>query len=412
MKKVMFLVKKMFARLWMRQNKQQKERSVCKCIPESKEDIIWVVEDFLEQCYQFRFNRMTETTEYRRRSGNPGSFTAVGQRELNSICIAARKQGLDCWDRDISRFVNSADIPSYHPFLQYMDELPSWDGEDRLTPLACRVSDNPLWINGFSRWMLGMAAQWMSFELLHANSVAPVLVSSRQGMHKSTFCKMLLPEILQSYYTDSFDLASVSASEQKLTAFGLINLDELDKYSPRKMTLLKNLMQMAGLNIRKAYKKCYSPLPRIASFIGTSNQKELLTDPTGSRRFLCQEVKQKIDCSPIDHAQLYAQLKSQLSDGVRYWFTSEEEAEIMESNKAFQKRGMEQDVFFTCYRIPEIEETSVLLSGACIYKELKKRNPAALRDSSPFQFSRVLTSLGVERIHTEKGNLYRVVPVA
>lgn len=123
---------------------------------------------------------------------------------------------------------------------------------------------------------------------------------------------MLMPDVLQQYYTDSFDMGSVAASEQKLAAFGLINLDEMDKYSPSKMAGLKNLMQMAGLNIRKAYKKCYALLPRVASFIATSNRMDLLTDPTGSRRFLCVEVKHKIDCSPIDYEQVYAQLKSEL----------------------------------------------------------------------------------------------------
>lgn len=377
-----------------------------------KDDLLLQVEEFLGKHYQFRFNQITETTEYRKQSAQKSTFTAVNQRELNSFCIAARKHGIECWDRDISRFVQSADIPSFHPFLHYMNELPSWDGIDRLEELARRVSDNPLWIKGFCRWMLSMSAQWMGMESLHANSVAPVLVSRRQGMHKSTFCKLLIPDVLQPYYTDSFDLASVSASEQKLTVFGLINLDEMDKYSSRKMTLLKNLMQMAGLNIRKAYKKNYSQLPRIASFIGTSNQKELLTDPTGSRRFLCVEVMNKIDCSPINYAQLYAQLKTLLTTGTRYWFTGEEETKIMQSNKAFQKWGMEQDVFFSCYRVPEDDEASILLSGACIFKELKKRNPAAMRDSSPLQFSRTLTALGIERIHTEMGNRYRVVPVA
>lgn len=374
-------------------------------------DILQQTEAFLRQYYDFRFNLLTETTEFRKkREGD--MYCPVTQRELNSLCIDGRRKGIACWDRDISRYVNSAEIPSYHPFYDYMNELPRWDGTDRVEPLARRVSDNPLWINGFHRWMLGMSAQWMGMESLHANSVAPILVSRRQGMHKSTFCKLLVPATLQAYYTDSFDPGAGTASEQKLTAFGLINLDEMDKYSPRKMTILKNLMQMAGLNIRKAHKKSYSSLPRIASLIGTSNQKELLTDPTGSRRYLCEEVKQKIDCSPIDHVQLYAQLKAELAGGMRHWFTGEEEAEIMESNKAFQKRGMEQDVFFACYRRPEADEASLLISGACIFKELKKRNPAAMRDSSPLQFSRVLTALGVERVHTENGNRYRVVPVA
>mgnify|MGYP000778262486 CR=1 FL=1 len=51
---------------------------------------------------------------------------------------------------------------------------------------------------------------------------------------------------------------------------GLLNMDEFDKYGTQQMPLLKNLMQMANLNICKAYQKNFRNLPRIASFIGTS----------------------------------------------------------------------------------------------------------------------------------------------
>lgn len=256
-----------------------------------------------------------------------------------------------------------------------------------------------------------MAAQWMRMDSSYGNSVAPVLVSRRQGKHKSTFCRMLLPEELKRYYTDSFDLTAVSGCEQKLAILGLINLDELDKFSTRKMAQLKNLMQMAGLNIRKAYKNNYSALPRIASFIATSNQVELLTDPTGSRRFLCVEVDKQIDCSPIDHVQLYAQLKTELMAGARYWFTTEEETGIMENNAPFQKRGMGQDVFFAFFRKAKNREEGVLYSAAWIFSYLKKKNPAAMRDVSAIEFGRVLTALDIEKIHTNQGNRYRVVPL-
>lgn len=89
--------------------------------------------------------------------------------------------------------------------------------------------------------------------------------------------------------------------ERRLAEMGLLNLDEFDKFSPAKMPLLKNLMQMASLSLCKAYQKNYRSLPRIASFIGTSNRKDLLTDPTGSRRFICVEVERPIDCEAIEY---------------------------------------------------------------------------------------------------------------
>ena len=55
------------------------------------------------------------------------------------------------------------------------------------------------------------------------------------------------------------------------------------------------------------------------------------------------------------------------------------------------------------------EEKYLRLSAADIYKELKKRNAAALRGFNPNHFAQVLIKMGVERKHTEYGNVYLVV---
>ena len=223
---------------------------------------------------------------------------------------------------------------------------------------------------------------------------------------------MLLPEDLKMFYVDKFDITSVSGCEQKLSLFGLINMDEFDRYGLRMMATLKNLMQLKQLTFRKSHRSYYSQLPRIASFIGTSNQKELLTDTTGSRRFLCVEVMQKIDCSRLDHAQLYAQLKTELMEGERWWFTSEEEMEIQENNRSFYKSSPEQELFFRCFRMPQADEAGVLLSSSEIFCRLQKKFPAAFRGSSVIQMGRMLVALGVERVRTRYGSAYRVVPMA
>ena len=374
-----------------------------------KSSLLEDLEIYLLKVYDFRFNVLTEQTEYRKKGESV--FHLVDQRVLNTLCMKVRKQGINCWDKDVSRLLLSEQIPDFHPFTEYADSLPEWDGVDRVSELARRVSDEALWVKGFHRWMLGMVAQWMKLEGQCANAVAPLLVSTEQGRCKSTFCSIILPEELQRFYIDKFDLTSVSGCEQKLSQFGLINMDEFDRYSVRSMANLKNLMQLKKLTFRKSHRSYYSQLPRIASFIGTSNQKELLTDTTGSRRFLCVEVKGKIDCSRPDYAQLYAQLKAELLAGERFWFTSEEEKEIQEHNRFFYRQSPEQEIFFRCFRLPKEGEEAMLLSPTEIFCRLQKKYPAAFRGSNVVNMGRMLIGLGVERVRTRYGSAYRVALV-
>ena len=367
------------------------------------------LETYLSDKYDFRFNVLTEQTEYAPKTET--SYQMIDQRTLNTFCIDARSHGINCWDKDVSRLLLSQKIKDFHPFTNYMTNLPTWDGTDRVTELAQRVSDKPLWVHGFHRWMLAMAAQWMNLDAQCANAVAPLLISTEQGRCKSTFCSILLPEELQRFYIDKFDITSVSGCEQKLSLFGLINMDEFDRYGIRTMATLKNLMQLKKLTFRKSHRSYYSQLPRIASFIGTSNQKELLTDTTGSRRFLCVEVKEKIDCTRPDYAQLYAQLKAELLAGERYWFTSEEEKEIQANNRPFYKALPEQEVFFKCFRLPEEGEKGIQLSATEIFCRIQKRFPAALRGGNVRAMGRILTAMGIPRMHTREGSMYQVVPL-
>ena len=373
---------------------------------------------FLTSRYRFRFNVLTEETEVAEVTNNiPDThlrYTKVDERWMNTLSMEAIETGIDCWDRDIQRFVRSRRISEYHPFTAYFERLPEWDGTDRVSALARRVSDDPVWVNGFHRWMLGLSAQWMQFrpDTNRANSVAPLLVSSRQGLGKSTFCRLLMPDALKAYYTESYDLCSPASAEARLAAYGLINLDEFDKLGVSNMPLLKNLMQASALNIRKAYKRSASALPRIASFIGTSNREDLLVDRTGSRRFLCVSLEHAIDCTTsVEHEQLYAQLKAELLSGERSWFNKEEEQTIQRHNALFYKHVPEEEVFRLCFRFATEEDHPqevLTLSATQLFERMKSAHPSAMRGMTAYSLSRILPQLG-ERVHTAKGNVYRVV---
>lgn len=367
------------------------------------------VREFLQSNYDFRYNVLTEETEFRPAGKRHTPFAALGKRELNTFCMEAHDHGIACWDKDLSRYVYSTYIPEYHPFHLYMEELPEWDGIDRVKGLAQRVSSSPLWIKSFHTWMLALAAQWMGMIDIHANSVAPILVSSEQGRQKSTFCKALMPPVLARYYMDNLKLTAQGKPERLLAEMGLVNMDEFDKYPIQQMPLLKNLMQMANLNICKAYRTNFRNLPRIASFIGTSNRFDLLSDPTGSRRFICIEVEHTIDCQGIEHDSIYSQLKAELRANVRHWFTKEEERELQRHNAAYYRSCPAEEVFHACFRAAVTEDEGYeQLSATEIYKRLKKYNPSAMHGSNPSTFAHVLLSAGVTRKHTKYGNVYLV----
>jgi hypothetical protein len=114
---------------------------------------------------------LTEETEFS--LSDKGVYRVIGKREMNGITLMARNAGIGCWDKDVNRLVYSDMVEEYHPFVNYFDSLPVWDGVDRVGELARRVSDSELWVSSFATWMRAMAAGWMGLQSENgrANSV-------------------------------------------------------------------------------------------------------------------------------------------------------------------------------------------------------------------------------------------------
>ena len=364
---------------------------------------------FLLERYEFRYNRLTGVTEYRPKGNSDAGFSPVDERNMNGMIVDARLKGIVCWNHMVPTLVLSDKVEDYHPFHLYTDELPKWDGTDRVTPLLLRVSDDALWLRGGRYWLRALTAQWMGIERTHANTLVPVLVSSEQGLGKSTFCRSLLPDSLRAYYLDNLNLAPGASPEKKLVKSGLINLDEFDKVSEKRQPDLKNLLQMISVPVYRGKRLGYVTEPRLASFIATTNSRQILSDPTGSRRFLCVEVTKMISNECIDHKQLYAQLKQEVLNGERDYLNKEEEKEVQRRNKAYYRQSPLEDVFHACFRQPEPEEEGQWFTAAEIFRFMIKRNASALRGISAKHLSFRLIAMGFKPKHTMHGNCYHVV---
>ena len=364
---------------------------------------------YLFSRFDFRHNQLTGVTEYRSKEDTCTEFRPVDERNLNGMIVDARLKGIACWNSMVPTLVLSDKVEDYHPFHLYMSELPDWDGTDRVTPLLARVSDDALWMKGGRYWLRALTAQWMGMERTHANTLVPVLVSSEQGLGKSTFCRSLLPESLRDYYLDNLNLSPGSSPEKKLVRTGLINLDEFDKISEKRQPDLKNLLQMMSVPVYRGKRLGYVTEPRLASFIATTNSRQILSDPTGSRRFLCVEVTEQIPNDGIEHKQLYAQLKQEVLDGERDYLNKEEEKEVQRRNKAYYRHSPLEDVFHACFRRPKPEEEGDWMTAAEIFRLMNKRNASALRGISAKHLSFRLIAMGFKPRHTMYGNCYHVV---
>lgn len=392
-------------RNWLRENESvRKETS-----EEPKGNSTLQVQRFLEKHFDFRYNTLTGVTEFRPRGAMEQTFLPVDERQLNGMIVDARLKGIYCWNSAISTLVLSNKVEAYHPFRSYMDELPAWDGVDRVTPLLQRVSTDELWLGGARCWLRAMVSHWMGEEHSHANSLMPILISRNQGLGKSTFCRMLMPDSLRTYYLDNLNLSPGASPEKRLISKGLINLDEFDKIGEKRQPDLKNLLQMLSVPVYRGKRLGYVTEPRLASFIATTNNPHILTDRSGSRRFLCVEVKQFISSETLQHKQLYAQLKHELEAELPTYLNKSEEAAWQRHNRKFYQESLLEDVFHSCFRLPENVAEGEWLTAAHIFKIMVKHNSTALRGISAKRLSYHLRGLGLESKHTQYGNVYRVV---
>lgn len=367
-------------------------------------------DEFMKRRYEFRFNVLTACVEYRERNSFNFYFRSVDKRVLASITMNAMYEGIKLWDKDVARYLNSDRVPIYHPVEEFLYDLPRWDGKDHISDLAQRVPcNNPYWTQLFRRWFLSMVAYWRGLDKRHANSTSPILIGP-QAYRKSTFCRLILPPCLQAYFTDSIDFSRKRDAELYLNRFLLINMDEFDQIGTNQQAFLKHILQKPVVNTRRPNASAVETLRRYASFIGTSNHKDLLTDTSGNRRFIGVEVTGAIDVvRPIDYEQLYAQAMAALYSNERYWFDEKDEAIMKETNREFEQSPAIEQLFQVYYRAADEEEEGEWLLAADILQRVQKASKIKFSLRQVSYFGRILQRLGVQSLRKSHGVYYHVL---
>lgn len=369
---------------------------------------------FLCKKYDFRYNSVMKFTEYRPKDKDYWGYQPVDARVQKRMTLEVQLANIRVSIKDVRNYLESDLLSTYNPVEDFLFKCAGkWDGKDYIRALAHTVpTDNPYWEDWFYTWFLAMVNQWRSYShRKYGNSVAPLLIS-KQGYNKSTFCRSLVPPELQWGYNDNLVLSEKRQVLQAMCQALLLNLDEFNQISPQvQQGFLKNIIQLPSVKMKPPYGSHVQEFPRMASFIATSNMEDILSDPSGNRRFLGVELTGPIDVSQLpNYEQLYAQALAALQAGEKTYFDAEQTKLIMASNRKFEVISPVDQYFNLYFDLTDDAKLGEYLTAAEIFQELKSHIGSSVKLSNLISFGRKLSQMpSIHRKRFNDGMQYLVV---
>ena len=316
--------------------------------------------------------------------------------------------------RDLQYVIGSDYVPAYHPFRFYLGHLPPWTEEqgDNIMELSLSVNvkgdsdEQFLFAEYLKKWLVAMVASWMDDRVV--NNVMLVLIGP-QGAYKTTWFAHLLPPQLREYFYTKTNSGMVSKDDLlTLSQYGLMCWEELDSMQLKELNKLKAVMTMPSINERAAYAHYHENRPHLASFCGTGNNVQFLSDPTGTRRWLPFEVE-NIDSpmtSPFNYEGIYSQAYALYRQGFRYWFDRNEILRLSQHNQQFETARSEHELIDEYFRQPVGIEGGEYLPASVILQLVGGTN---MKDINATKLGRALTAMGFESKMTRGIHRYPVV---
>lgn len=363
---------------------------------DSKTATVEEIKSFLDGHVSLRFNEITSRVEYKAPTDDnlkshtdstdftdEGIWTPINDRKVNSLW-SKMSEVTRVNKQDIYNIIESDYVPLFNPFTEYLSTLqsvesvrsvcqnksPSVGKKDYIRELAATVrvkggeQEQMLWHLYLKKWLVGMVASWISDDVV--NNVILVLIGE-QGAYKTTWFNYLLPPPLKQYFYTKTNANRMSKDDiLTLAQYALVCCEELDTMRPAELNQLKAAVTMPSIDERAAYAHYHEHRKHIASFCGTGNSTQFLSDPTGNRRWLPFEVESIV--SPRDHPfhyeGIYAQALALFKSGFQYWFTKEEIQELNHHNRQFETPHLERELVSLYFRVPMESENGMFMTSA------------------------------------------------
>ena len=376
------------------------------------------IELFLNENYVFRRNTLNGKVEYAMLP-KADVFRPLTKEALNSIVIRAkREQVLEKGSpkTEITEYVESEEVSEYNPAQAFLTTLPKWDGQNHIARIFGRIPGiSSEQLNYLTIWLRSAVAHWLQMDMLHGNECVPTFIGA-QGCGKTTFVRRLLPPELREYYLDHLNLSNKFDKEMALTNNLIVNLDELEAIGVKQQSKLKQTLSVSKVNGRPIFGRTQQDRPRFASFVATTNNPHPLTDPTGSRRYICIQIPDGHlinNEGDIDYLQLYAQVVYELQElKAPYWFSNDEVARIQQLNQDFMEQKDLGEMFVACFRHPEEGEVPKTMNCDQMIVVMQKSYPSLTNTiGNKVRLGKTIKALGFK--HRERAHIsyYDVMPI-
>ena len=384
---------------------------------DSKTATVEEIKSFLDGHISLRFNEITSRVEYEIPADNTDAhrFMPVNDRIVNSLwsqMSTITRVNI----QDMYRVIESDYVPVFNPFKAYLNNLcqsvKSVGEKDYIRELAQTVrvkggeQEQKLWHLYLKKWLVGMVASWISDDVV--NNVILVLIGE-QGAYKTTWFNYLLPPPLKQYFYTKTNANRMSKDDiLTLAQYALVCCEELDTMRPAELNQLKAAVTMPSIDERAAYAHYHEHRKHIASFCGTGNNTQFLSDPTGNRRWLPFEVESILSPRehPFHYEGIYAQALSLYTSGFQYWFTKEEIQELNRHNKQFETPHLEHELVDLYFRRPIDSELGEFISVA---RALQMISNGISQKLSAVNVGRAFSDLGFKRVRTNSSRGFIVV---
>ena len=361
--------------------------------------------DYLLALGLFRLNVVNNFIELKKH--NDDKWIPLGDIELDKLFTKIRESNITIAKENLFSLVRTLAAETlFHPFREYFENLPQTNGDfiKDFSELIMTDDDfKPLVYKYLLTFFVSAVAQ----SLGERGSDVMLILYGPQGVGKTTFLRHLVPPALSEFYTEiSLFLVDKDLQIASASSF-ILNLDDLETLQFKSMGFIKSLLSSSYVFYRPPYGRTLERHWRFATFVGSVNNREFLKDDSGYRRFLVLPLLKRVpNLLDFDIDKIWLQAYQIYR---RQGIVNIDEAgiETLNSiNSRFEIFDETTELIRLVFQTPTTPDDAVFLTRAQIVNILKNAFPRTHINTK--SVSAALKKMGIEPIHTKRGNFYQL----